>query len=474
MQTNDAAKSKKVTRRDFLKATGVLGAGLLVSSCAPQPTSQGAVETKPAEGAKPTAPAVLKGATITVWSFFAQDNYKKWYQFVADEFKKTHPDVTIKVEYPGFDLITKAKAAIGGGEGIADVYALLPSVFGVESFRNGLLVDLTPYYKKDTEWQSWTDLWGRIPPGNYRWPQTADGAIYSSNESLGPSFVWYWADMFEKLGGFPQTVDALLEAAGKSKTSLPDLQGLCSAGFAETWHCDYWYYCLQAKYDFAGEIARKCVAGQEKWSQHAEIRQGLELWKKLHDGKLFTPGVLQENYDPDSKSLFKDRKVAMFYSSGPWMSNYCNPGDAARIGTAYFPKINANDPNTYTANNDMGHVIWKISDLQKDQAFTDLRVEFIKSMAAPDAQRLLFKSGIMPVWSKASDQPIADNDYEIKVLKQQVDLMTKADYGVDNNTYYPNQTDALDSGMVEIVLGLKSIDDVIKAVDEAQTKDFPS
>jgi ABC-type glycerol-3-phosphate transport system substrate-binding protein len=114
-----------------------------------------------------------------------------------------------------------------------------------------------------------------------------------------------------------------------------------------------------------------------------------------------------------------------------------------KIGTAYFPKINTGDPNTFTANNDMGHVIWKISDQQKDQAFTDLRVEFIKSMAAPDSQRLLFKSGIMPVWSQASDQPIADDDYEIKVLKQQIDLMTKADHGVDNNTYYPNQTDAL-------------------------------
>src|SRR5574341_1096226 len=181
--------------------------------------------------------------------------------------------------------------------------------------------------------------------------------------------------MFEKLGGFPDTIDGLLEAAAQAKADMPELQGLCSAGFAETWHCDYWYYCLEAKYDFSGEKARNCVAGKEKWSKPAEIRQGLELWKRLHDGGLFTPGVMQENYDPDSKGLLKDRKVAMFYSSGPWMSGYTNPGDAAKIGTAYFPKEKAADPNTFTANNDMGHVIWKISDQQKDQAYIDLRVE---------------------------------------------------------------------------------------------------
>ncbi len=474
---NDAGKSKRISRRDFLTASAMLGAGLIAAQCAPNaaaPTSSAPTEAAPATEAKPTAPAVLKGTTITVWTFFGQDNYKNWYKYVADEFMKTHKDVTVNVEYPGFDLITKAKAAIGGGEGIADVYALLPSVFGLESFRNGLLTDLTPYREKDSEWQSWTDLWSKIPPGNYRWPQTADGAIYSSNESLGPSFVWYWADMFDKLGGFPVTIDGLLEAAAKSKTDLPDLQGLCSAGFAETWHCDYWYYCLAAKYDFSGQIARDCVAGKTKWTEAPEMRQALELWKRLYDNNLFTPGVIQESYDPESKSLLKDRKVAMFYSSGPWMSGYLNPGDVVNAAAAYFPKEKPDDPNTYTANNDMGHTIWQISDEQKSQDFIDLRVEFIKSMAAPDSQRLLFKSGIMPVWSQASDQPIADDNYDIKLLKQQMDLMVNADYGVDNNTYFPYETDALDSGMVEIALGLKTIDQVLEATDEAQVKDHPA
>ena len=473
MTDNKSQTGKELTRRDFLKASGLLGVGLVAAQCGASvaPTE---APTEAPEAEKIEAPTVLKGTTITVWSFFAQENYQKWYDFVASEFMKTHPDVTVNVEYPGFDLITKAKAAIGGGEGIADVYALLPSVFGLEAFRSGLLEDLTPYYEKDEDWQSWTDLWARIPPGNYRWPHTPDGAIYSSNESLGPSFVWYWKDMFDELGGFPETIDGLLEAAARSKTDLPDLQGLSSAGFAENWHCDYWYYCLEAKYDFSGEVARKCVDGEEKWSSPNEIRQGLELWNRVFDGGLFTPGVIQENYDPESKGLLKDRKVAMFYSSGPWMSGYLNPGDAARIGTAYFPKEKTSDPNTYTANNDMGHVIWKISDEQKSQAYTDLRVEFIRSMAAPESQRLLFKTGIMPVWSKASDQPIADDDYETKVLQNQIDLLVGADHGVDNNTYFPFQADALDSGMIELSLGLKTIDELLDDLDKAQEKDKAS
>ena len=107
MKTKETPTPRKISRRDFLKASGLIGTGLLVAGCG----AQAVEKTKPAESAKPTAPAVLKGTTITVWTFFAQDNYKKWYQFIADEFKKTHPDVTVKVEYPGFDLITQGKSS---------------------------------------------------------------------------------------------------------------------------------------------------------------------------------------------------------------------------------------------------------------------------------------------------------------------------------------------------------------------------
>jgi ABC-type glycerol-3-phosphate transport system substrate-binding protein len=477
MDSQESNSPKKISRRDFLKTAGIVGAGILVAGCAPTTATQtqiaGATEALTSKTL--TAPAVLKGTSINVWSgFYASANYKQWYDFVGNEFMKSHPGVTVTVQSVGFDQITKAKAAIAGGGGIGDVTSMLPSVFGLQCFQAGLLEDLTSYYQKDADWQSYTDIWKLIPPGNYRWPQTPDGAIYSSNESNGPSFVWYWADMFDKLGGYPETIDGLLEAIAKAKTDLPDIQGLCSAGFNETWHCDYWYYALESKYDFTGDVARKCVAGKAKWSTSPEIRQGLDLWNNLYAKGLFDPGVIQENYDPDSKDLLKNRKVAMFYSSGPWMSGYMNPADKPKIGTGYLPKVKSGDPNVYTANNDMGHVIWKVSDPQKNQSYIDLRVEYLKAMASADAQRLLFTLGIMPVWSKASDQPIAADNYDILTLKQQMDLLAKADYGVDNNTYYSNETDALDSGMVNMLLGTKTTDQELKDLDAAQAKDFPS
>jgi hypothetical protein len=220
---------------------------------------------------------------------------------VADEFKKKHPDVTVKVEYPGFDLITKAKAAIGGGEGIADVYALLPSVFGVESFKNGLLVDLTPYYQKDSEWQSWTDLWSWIPPGNYRWPQTAEGAIYHRMSSDLPCGIGLICSRSWWVPGNRRCATS----CGKIQNRLRLTCKGCPAGFARP-HCDW--LLLEA-----GTISRaicSLVCFGEKWSQHTEIAR-INLWKQLHDGKLFTPGVLQR-ITTRSEGLFKDRKVAMF------------------------------------------------------------------------------------------------------------------------------------------------------------------
>jgi ABC-type glycerol-3-phosphate transport system substrate-binding protein len=244
-----------------------------------------------------------------------------------------------------------------------------------------------------------------------------------------------------------------------------------SAGFLESWHADYWYYCLEAKYDFKGEIARKCVNGDLKWSEQPPIRQGLELWESLYKGGLFDPGVMQENYDPDSKVLLRDRKVAMFYSSGPWMGGYLKPEEVPMMRAAYFPKVKTEDPNTFTSNNDMGHVIWLLTPEQKSQAFIDLRVELIKFMDSPESQQMLFTLGIMPVYSKASDQPADTEDK--RLLKDQIDLLMNAvDYGVDNNTYYPKMTDALDNGMISMAVGQKTIDNVLADLDAAQKEDL--
>src|SRR5512138_1317185 len=145
MAGNEANKRKeRLSRREFLRYSTLIGAGALAAGCvtaapqaAPAAATAAPADTKQAPTSAPAAPAVLKGTTITIWHFFGQDNYQKWYKWVADEFHKKHPDVTVNIEPPTFDLITKAKAAIAAGTGIGDVYAMLPSVFGVESWKNG-------------------------------------------------------------------------------------------------------------------------------------------------------------------------------------------------------------------------------------------------------------------------------------------------------------------------------------------------
>ena len=91
---------------------------------------------------------------------------------------------------------------------------------------------------------------------------------------------------------------------------------------ASLFTADYSYNTFMANFDGGPEsIARQADKGKLAYSNPAS-RQGLNLFKQLYDEGVFNDSVLHDSYDPAAKNLFKDKKVAMFWQSGPWMAHY--------------------------------------------------------------------------------------------------------------------------------------------------------
>jgi multiple sugar transport system substrate-binding protein len=103
---------KRITRRDFLRASGLAAAGGFLAACAPKATEA------PTQAAATAAPAVSKPIEIVHWSWLAASDGEVW-QKMIDSFNEAHKDknVQIKMELiPEEQYVTKVVAAAATGQ----------------------------------------------------------------------------------------------------------------------------------------------------------------------------------------------------------------------------------------------------------------------------------------------------------------------------------------------------------------------
>src|SRR5688572_26007047 len=98
------------TRRDFLRATTLVGAGALsaslLSACAVQPASA------PAEQSSGDAEAI----TIEWWTINLKNTFGEIMQGYIDGYEAEHPNVTIEwVDVPGAEVAQKYATALSAG-----------------------------------------------------------------------------------------------------------------------------------------------------------------------------------------------------------------------------------------------------------------------------------------------------------------------------------------------------------------------
>src|SRR5690606_17923216 len=129
--------------------------------------------------------------TLEFWGF--ADNRNKWYQAMAEEFKKIYPNVTINIRsFPYEEMHNRLQAALIAGFGAPDIADVEISRMG--QFVKGDQVGFVPL----------NDLIGdeinNLYTGAATAPWTWQGNIYGIGNELNAVLMFYRWDLYENAG----------------------------------------------------------------------------------------------------------------------------------------------------------------------------------------------------------------------------------------------------------------------------------
>ena len=178
--------TKSMSRRDFLRVTGMATTGLMMAACAP-----GA----PAASDSAAAPSADAVSEITFWWW--DDAGQIW----ADAYKDVNPELTVNfVNTPFADAHDKLLTSFAAGSGAPDVASIEIGRVGGFTAKGGL-IDLKEVFDAG---QYEADM------VSYKWTQgsTEDGRLVCMPWDIGPAAVWVRADLLDELG-LPSSVDEL-------------------------------------------------------------------------------------------------------------------------------------------------------------------------------------------------------------------------------------------------------------------------
>jgi len=191
---------KLAKRSVMLLLAAMMILSLLVSACtaetaAPADAEPAAGEAAPAAEEETAAeePAAEEASTEPVELVIYTSSGVEWLTFVADEFMKANPDITVtvmNVEWEEFDTKMIAMNTAGTPPDIWTSWG--PSGF-MDYYARGMIADLTPYIERDQY-----DLSDFFPLAVDTF--TVDGKLYGIPHTLGAAYIFYNMDMFDAVG----------------------------------------------------------------------------------------------------------------------------------------------------------------------------------------------------------------------------------------------------------------------------------
>ncbi|MDQ3250379.1 MAG: substrate-binding domain-containing protein, partial [Chloroflexota bacterium] len=176
--------TNQLSRRDFLKAASVAGAGVLLAACAAPvaaPAAETAGDGAPAKMAGELRVLTLKGPPAEPVN-----------EFLAEAITAKYPDVTTKFEYISGDLAELVYAQAAAGT-LADVF-FTADLYAVPFAKNDVSLDLKPLTEGDAD----VDLNDVFPA--MLGLGTVDSEVHFLPSGLDVVTMYYNKTLFEQAG----------------------------------------------------------------------------------------------------------------------------------------------------------------------------------------------------------------------------------------------------------------------------------
>lgn len=403
-------------------------------------------EEAPAEEEKEGAAPAEEAIEIILWTGQTSPAYKEFYDYVAAEYNRRNPNITIEWQaMEPAEYSVALKVAVAAGEA-PDLYEVQVPGFGPSWAEAGELLDITDIVKGDPDWKSY------IEPALVYDDAYIDGKMYFVPQSVQHRGIYYWKEMWPN--GFPKTLDELWVEADRLINEL----GIAplSAGAKDQKPTLEQFQVYTNQLDPTHEMIRKAERGEISWVNDT-FKESMQVVKDLYDYPVFHDDYIAHS-SGDAWDLFLGFKSAAYWFEGEgFVSIIKEKAEAGEIGMddvgwAYLPLTEGGEKAK------IGGVGATMAVNAKGD-YVDHAIEILKLTNEPDAQEILFEYLTLPPGEWFAERETGISLFDA-ILKEQYAEPLYYSY-IDNDEI---RTKVFDE-MKEMYLG-KSVDDTLTAIDE--------
>lgn len=392
--------------------------------------------------------------TIVFWhNATAGDGRQYWEDFAA-AFESEHEGVTVQIEaiqnedFEG--KLTTAMQDLGSGP---DVYMTLGGQKDQDMIDAGQLMDLTDKISDTVK----TQMAASLDSATY------DGKIYGVPTTVQPGGIWYSKDLFAQAGitEVPTTWEELMDACQKLKDAGIDP---IAVGAKDAWPAAHWYYWLSLRIcspDAYDESMANKDFSAECWTAAGEKLQ------EINDAGYFNEGYLTTTAQQGASSsagLLANHKAAMELM-GTWEPGVLkdltpDQQPMADLGFFAFPSVEGGE-------GEKGALMGAATSFGVNPEAPEIAIDFVNEMAEKEWQDK-YATAFSTIPANAESQA----DVEDESLSGLIEALNASD-GMKlwmDTSLGANIGTALNTGVVNMLSGTGTPEDIVKAMNDAAAK----
>lgn len=392
--------------------------------------------------------------TIVFWTNATAGDGRQYWEDFAAAFESEHEGVTVQIEaiqnedYEG--KLTTAMQDLGSGP---DVFMTLGGQKDRDMIAAGQLMDLTDKISDTVK----TQMAAALDSVTY------DGKIYGVPVTVQPGGIWYSKDLFAQAGitEVPTTWEELMDACQKLKDAGIDP---IAVGAKDAWPAAHWYYWLSLRIcspDVYDESMANKDFSAECWTAAGEKLQ------ELNDAGYFNEGYLTTTAQQGASSsagLLANHKAAMELM-GTWEPGVVrdltpDQQPMADLGFFAFPSIEDGE-------GEEGALMGAATSNGVNPEAPEIAIDFVNKMAEKEWQDK-YAAAFATIPANAESQA----DVEDESLVGLIEALNASD-GMKlwmDTSLGANIGTALNTGVVNMLSGTGTPEDIVKAMNDAAAK----
>jgi raffinose/stachyose/melibiose transport system substrate-binding protein len=376
-----------------------------------------------------------------------------WDQTIAD-FEKENPGVTIEAQaIQNEDLDGKLQTALNSGDA-PDVFLQRGGGKMAAMVAAGQLMDLTDKLSDDAT--------AEIPEGSFS-ANSLDDKIWAMPVAVLPGGIFYSQDLFTEAGieAAPTSMDELDSAVSALKES--GVQPVALGG-KDAWPAAHWYYFFalrECSQDALAEAADSMSFEDECWVRAGEDLEEFAGTEPFNEGFLTTAA---QQGAGSSAGLIANHQAGMELM-GAW-----NPGVIASLtpdekplpDLAWFPF-----PEIEGGDGDAGAIMGGVDGYSCSASAPPECADFLNYLATSDVQENYYAAFNAPPVNTVAQEAVTE-----PYLQQILEAYNAAPYVSQwlDTVYGLNVGNALNVGVVDLLAGKSTPEELVEAVNAAAAK----